>query len=158
VWQAILAAGSDRGLVPCGLGARDTLRLEAGMRLYGNDIDETTTVLEACLGWMVAWQKGEFVGAKALRDQKAAGLERKLVGFEMIQPGIARQGFAAYVSGEPAGIVTSGTLTPFLKKAIGFAYLPASSAAAGTEFDVDIRGRLARARVVPLPFYKRDRS
>jgi aminomethyltransferase len=156
VWQAILEAGKGVDLLPCGLGARDTLRLEAAMRLYGNDIDETTTVLEADLGWIVGWNK-DFIGADVLRKQKADGVSRKLVGFEMLDAGIARQGHDAYVAGQAAGRVTSGTQTPFLKKAIGMAYLPIGDAATGAEFDVDIRGRRARARVVPMPFYRRPK-
>src|SRR5439155_5437521 len=123
VWQAILESGKPAGIVPCGLGARDTLRLEASMRLYGNDIDETTTALEADLGWIVGWKKDDFLGAAALREQKATGPTRKIVGFEMLDRGIARHGYDAYVSGNKAGGVTSGTQTPFLKKAIGMAYL-----------------------------------
>jgi aminomethyltransferase len=155
VWLAILEAGRSIDLVPCGLGARDTLRLEAGMRLYGNDIDDATTPLEADLGWIVGWKKGDFLGADVLRTQKAEGIRRKLVGFEMRDRGIARQGYDAYVGDEKAGIVTSGTQTPYLKKAIGMAYLRVEHAVAGREFDVDIRGRRTRAAVVPLPFYKR---
>jgi aminomethyltransferase len=155
VWQAVLQAGQSVDLVPCGLGARDTLRLEAGMRLHGNDIDETTTVLEADLGWTVGWKKDDFIGADVLRRQKAEGVTRKLVGFEMRERGIARQGYEAFVDGARAGIVTSGTQTPYLKKAIGMAYLPIAAAHPGTEFDVDIRGRRTRAAVVPMPFYKR---
>ena len=155
VWQALLDAGQSAGIVPCGLGARDTLRLEAGMRLHGNDIDETTTAVEADLNWIVGWKKDDFVGAAALRDQKSNGAARKIVGFEMSDPGIARHGYEAYVGDTRAGVVTSGTQTPFLKKAIGMAYLPAAHTAAGSEFAVDIRGRRARARVVPMPFYKR---
>ena len=155
VWNAILAAGASAGLVPAGLGARDTLRLEAGMRLYGNDMDETTTVLEADLGWIVGWKKGDFLGADVLRKQKADGIDRKLVGFEMLERGIARHGYEAYAGGVKCGVVTSGTQTPFLKKAIGMAYVPAEQAPPGTEFDVDVRGRRLRAQVVPMPFYKR---
>jgi aminomethyltransferase len=155
VWQALLQAGQGAGVVPCGLGARDTLRLEAGMRLHGNDIDETTTVLEADLGWIVGWSKDGFVGAETLRAQKAAGVGRKLVGFEVVDPGIARHGYDAYVNGVKAGVVTSGTQTPYLKKSIGMAYLPVSASGPGTEFEIDIRGRRARAKVVPMPFYKR---
>jgi aminomethyltransferase len=155
VWQAILQAGERAGVIPCGLGARDTLRLEAAMRLHGNDIDETTTALEAGLGWMVGWQKDDFVGAAALRAQKASGPARKLVGFEMIDRGIARPGYDMYVGGAAVGRVTSGTHTPYLKKAIGMGYLPAAHTAPGAEFEVDIRGRRTRARVVPMPFYKR---
>jgi len=157
VWQAILESGRAAGVIPCGLGARDTLRLEAAMRLHGNDIDETTTALEADLGWIVGWKKDDFVGAPALRAQRASGVKRKLVGFEMMDRGIARHGYDAYVNGAKAGTVTSGTQTPFLKKAIGMAYLPVEHIAADTEFDVDIRERRIRARVVPMPFYKRQK-
>ena len=157
VWNAILAAGKPRGLVPAGLGARDTLRLEAGMRLYGNDMDETTTVLEADLGWIVGWKKDEFIGADVLRRQKSEGVSRKLVGFEVLDRAIARHGYDAYVDGTKAGIVTSGTQTPFLKKSIGMAYLPAEKTAAGTEFEIDVRGRRVRAQVVPMPFYQRPK-
>jgi aminomethyltransferase len=155
VWDALLNAGRAEGLVPAGLGARDTLRLEAGMRLYGNDMDETTTVLEADLGWIVGWKKASFIGAEALRRQKAEGVRRKLAGFEVLDRGIARHGYDVYVDGQKAGHVTSGTQTPHLKKAIGMAYLPASHTAPGSEFEVDVRGRRLRARVVPMPFYKR---
>jgi aminomethyltransferase len=155
VWDAILHAGMAAGVVPAGLGARDTLRLEAAMRLYGNDMDETTTVLEADLGWIVGWKKESFVGAEALRRQKQDGVARKLAGFEVLDRAIARHGYDVYVDGGKAGVVTSGTQTPYLKKAIGMAYLPADSTAAGTEFEIDVRGRRARAQVVPMPFYKR---
>jgi len=155
-WQALLEAGRPFDLIPCGLGARDTLRLEAAMRLYGNDIDDTTTVLEADLGWIVGWKKEDFIGAAALRSQKASGVSRKLVGFELVDRGIARHGYDVYIDGRTAGVVTSGTQTPFVKKAIGMAYVPASHIAVGTEIEVDIRGRRTRARIVPLPFYKRS--
>jgi aminomethyltransferase len=157
VWEALLQGGHDGGVIPCGLGSRDTLRLEAGMRLYGNDIDETTTPLEAELGWIIGRQKLDFIGAEALREQKAAGIRRKIAGFEMIEPGIARHGYDVYGAneGEPLGKVTSGTQTPFLKKAIGMAYVPTDYSRAGTELRVDIRGRRTVARVVPLPFYRR---
>ena len=155
VWLALLESGKAADVIPCGLGARDTLRLEAGMRLHGNDIDETTTAIEADLNWIVGWKKGDFVGAAALREQKASGAKRKIAGFEMLDRGIARHGYDAYVGDAKAGLVTSGTQTPFLKKAIGMAYLPLEHNAPGTEFDVDIRGRRTRARVVPMPFYKR---
>jgi aminomethyltransferase len=158
VWNAVLEAGRPAGLIPCGLGARDTLRLEAAMRLYGNEIDDTTTVLEADLGWIVGWKKGDFNGSDVLRRQKMEGVSRKLVGFEVVDRGIARHGHDVYVGGRKAGYVTSGTQTPFVKKAIGMAYLPAASTEPGTEFEIDVRGRKVRARVVPLPFYKRSRS
>ena len=155
VWLALLESGQTVGLIPCGLGARDTLRLEAAMRLHGNDIDESTSVLEADLGWIVGWKKSDFIGADALRAQKAAGVSRQLIGFEMVDRGIARQGYAAFFGDQQVGRVTSGTQTPYLKKAIGLAYLASAHTAPGTEFDVEIRGRRTRARVVPLPFYKR---
>ncbi len=155
VWQAILASGEPLGLVPCGLGARDTLRLEAGLRLYGNDIDETTTVLEADLGWMVGWNKPQFIGADALRQQKSGVLTRRLVGFELTDPGIARHGYDVYADGAAISKVTSGTQTPSLKKSIGMTYVPIAFAGHGQELEIDVRGRRARARVVPLPFYKR---
>jgi aminomethyltransferase len=158
LWLAILDAGQSSGLVPCGLGARDTLRLEAGMRLYGNDIDETTTPLEADLAWIVAWNKGDFIGADVLRRQKTEGIARKLVGFEMIDRGIARHGYALYIGEQLVGQVTSGTQTPYLKKAVGMAYLPIEHTEPGALFDVDIRGRRAGAKVVPLPFYKRGKQ
>jgi glycine cleavage system T protein (aminomethyltransferase) len=157
VWQAILDSGSGAGIIPCGLGARDTLRLEASMRLHGNDIDETTTALEADLGWIVGWKKDDFVGATRLREQKANGVERKIAGFEMLDRGIARHGYDVYIGDRKAGVVTSGTQTPFLKKAIGMAYLPVEATSPDTEFEVDIRGRRARARVIPMPFYKRPK-
>ena len=156
-WTALLDAGTGDGLVPCGLGARDTLRLEAGMRLHGNDIDETTTAVEADLNWIVGWKKDDFIGAARLRDQKAHGVTRRIVGFEMLDRGIARHGYDTYVGDAKAGLVTSGTQTPFLKKAIGMAYLPIAHTAPDTEFDVDIRGKRTRARVVPMPFYKRQK-
>ena len=158
VWEALLNAGRGAGVIPCGLGARDTLRLEAAMRLYGNDIDDTTTVLEADLEWIVGWSKGDFTGRPALEAQKASGLPRRLVGFEMVDRAIARHGYDVLVDGVKAGTVTSGTQTPFLRKAIGMAYLPVDRTEPGTEFEVDVRGRRARARVVPLPFYKRPKG
>jgi len=155
VWQAILSSGDPLGIVPAGLGARDTLRLEAGMRLYGNEIDDTTTPLEADLGWVVGWNKDDTIGMAALREQKARGVDRRLVGFEMLEEGIARRGHELFIGDSAVGTVTSGTQTPFLKKAIGMAYVPIGHSAPETELHVDIRGRRTRAHVVPLPFYKR---
>ena len=157
VWDAILQAGKAAGVVPAGLGARDTLRLEASMRLYGNDMDETTTVVEADLGWIVGWKKESFLGADVLKKQKAEGTSKKLVGFEMLDRAIARHGYDVYLDGQKAGVVTSGTQTPYLKKAIGMAYLPSDRQDPGTEFEVDIRGRRVKAGVVPMPFYKRQK-
>ena len=156
VWSALLAAGGSDGLLPAGLGARDTLRLEAGMRLCGQDMDETTTLIEAGLGWTVGWDKESFVGREALLDQKRTGPTRRLVGFEMLDRGIARQGHAVYAGADRVGRVTSGTLTPFLQKAVGMAYVPVELAARDTELSIDVRGRRLRARVVRMPFYKRS--
>jgi len=154
LFREILDAGRSSGVLPCGLGARDTLRLEAKMALYGNDIDETVTPLEADLGWIVKMKKGEFEGSEALSRQKAAGLTRKLVGFELVDRGIARHGYEAR-SASGRGVVTSGIPSPTLGKSIGLAYLPIADTAVGSEFEIDLRGRPARARVVETPFYKR---
>jgi aminomethyltransferase len=157
VWLALLESGRSADVIPCGLGARDTLRLEAGMRLHGNDIDETTTAVEADLNWIVGWKKDDFIGAAVLREQKARGVQRKIVGFEMLERGIGRHGYDAYVGEAKVGVVTSGTQTPHVKKSIGMAYLPIEHTTLDSEFDVDIRGRRTRARVVPMPFYKRQK-
>ena len=157
VWDAILAAGKPAGLLPAGLGARDTLRLEASMRLYGSDMDEQSTVLDADLGWIVGWKKSEFIGADVLRRQKAEGTAKKLIGFEMVDRAIGRHGYDVYIDGVKAGAVTSGTQTPYLKKAIGMAYVPSDRTAPGTELEIDVRGRRAKAVIVPMPFYKRAR-
>lgn len=158
LWDALLQAGHSAGLIPAGLGARDTLRLEAGMRLHGNDIDEAHTVVEADLGWIVGWKKDKFLGRDVLHEQKANGVERTLVGFEMVDRAIARHGHPVFVDDREVGVVTSGTQTPFLKKALGLAYVPPALREPGTEIQIDIRGRRARATVVPLPFYKRQKK
>jgi aminomethyltransferase len=157
VWQAIMESGRAADVIPCGLGARDTLRLEAAMRLFGNDIDESTTVLEADLGWTVGWKKDDFIGRDALLAQKARGVTRKLVGFEMVDRGIARHGYPVMDGARQVGVVTSGTQTPFLKKAIGMAYVPIESSASGAEITIDVRGRASKAQVIPMPFYKRPK-
>jgi aminomethyltransferase len=159
VWQALLESGRSADVIPCGLGARDTLRLEAAMRLYGQDIDESTTVLEADLGWIVGWSKIGFIGHDALARQRDDGPARKLIGFELLDRGIARHGYAVLAGRtRHVGVVTSGTQTPYLKRSIGLAYVPVELAAPGTEIGIDIRGRESRARVVPLPFYRRARA
>ena len=155
LWDAMLGAGAPSGLVPIGLGARDTLRLEASMALYGNDIDDTTTALEANLGWIVKMKKGDFIGRDSLVRQQEAGLTRKLIGFEVEGRAIARHGYPVLQDGRPVGTVTSGTFAPFLEKSIGMTYLPAGMCEAGTRFEVGIRNRTAAAVVVPTPFYKR---
>ncbi len=155
LWAELISAGAAHGLVPAGLAARDTLRLEAKMALYGNDIDDTTTVLEADLGWIVKLDKGEFIGRDALAAQRRDGVSRKLVGFEMTGRGIARPGYGAFCGGERLGEVTSGTHAPWVKKNIGLAYLPRGTWEPGTAFEIEIRGRREGAQVVPTPFYKR---
>ena len=155
VWTALLDAGRDAGVQPCGLAARDTLRLEASMRLYGQDIDETTTPLEAGLGWIVAWDKPGFEGADALRQQRQAGAARTLVGFRLLEPGIARHGHQVYAAGTCVGVVTSGSHAPFLKQSIGMAYVPTGQAVVGATIEIDIRGRRVRAEIVRMPFYRR---
>ncbi len=153
LWSALLDAGQPAGILPCGLGARDSLRLEMAYRLYGSDMDDGTTPLEAGLGWVVKFDKGDFVGREALLRQREQGLARKLVGFQVAGPGIARHGHAVVQDGRPVGIVTSGTRSPSLRTSIGLAYLPPALAAEGTSFTVDIRGRPVPATVVKTPFY-----
>lgn len=157
VFRKLLHAGASAGILPCGLGARDTLRLEAKMALYGNDIDHTTTPLEADLGWIVKLEKGDFAGRDVLLREKAEGPRRKLAGFEMIDRGIGRHGYPVVEGGEEIGVVTSGTHSPTLKKAIGLAYLPLDKTVPGTHINVLIRGKETKARVIPTPFYKRSK-
>jgi aminomethyltransferase len=156
LWDALIEAGVQ----PCGLACRDTLRLEAGMALYGNDIDDEHTPLEAGLGWIVKLDKGtEFLGAAALRAQKAAGVGRRLRGLEMEERGIPRHGYPVLSpSGELIGEVTSGTQAPFLGRPIAMAYVASEHAEPGAEVAVDIRGKPVRARVAKLPFYKRSKK
>jgi glycine cleavage system T protein (aminomethyltransferase) len=153
LWRALLSAGAR----PAGLGARDTLRLEARLCLYGNDIDETTTPLEAGLGWVVKLEKGDFIGRAALEQQKVAGLSRKLVGFEMVGRGIARHGYpiTAPSGGPPLGTVTSGGPSITLGKNIGLGYVPTALSTNGTSLGIEIRGKTVEATVVKTPFYKR---
>ncbi|HEX5735001.1 MAG TPA: glycine cleavage system aminomethyltransferase GcvT [Blastocatellia bacterium] len=158
IWNRLLVTGHDRGLVPCGLAARNTTRLEAAYRLHGNDMDETTTPLEAGLGWTVKLAKGDFTGREVLERQKAEGLRRKLVGFEMLDRAPARDGYPVLINGVEVGVVTSGSPAPYLKKNIGLAYLPIEHTAIGTEFSIAVRGRQIAARVVETPFYKRERK
>jgi aminomethyltransferase len=160
IWNKILEAGNfgaDDGVLPCGLAARNTLRLEAGMCLYGHEIDETTTLLEANLGWICKLNKGEFIGRERLATQKEEGIKRKLVGFEVTDRGIARDGQEVFIGGQRVGQVTSGSPAPFLKKNIGMAYVPVESATPGAAIGIDVRGRMVGARIVPLPFYKRPK-
>jgi aminomethyltransferase len=160
LWNKMLAAGhfgDSTGIIPCGLAARNTLRLEAGMALYGNDIDETTNLLEANLGWICKLDKGDFVGRDALAKEKEAGITRRLVGFEVTDRGIARDHQNVVVDDKVVGQVTSGSPAPYLKKNIGFAYVPIELANVGQQLKIDVRGRLVDAQVVKTPFYKRAR-
>ena len=160
LWNKMLEfgkVGTETGVLPCGLAARNTLRLEAGMSLYGHEIDETTTLLEANLGWICKLDKGEFIGREKLAQQKEAGLKRRLVGFEITERGIARDDQEVVIGDRRVGKVTSGSPAPYLKKNIGFAYVPAEFAAVGGEIKIDVRGRLVGAQIVKTPFYKRAR-
>jgi aminomethyltransferase len=158
LWKSIMSAGKRHGLLPAGLGARNTLRLEAGLLLYGNDIDRSTTLLEAGLGWIVKLGKGRFVGSESLAREKAEGPKRNLVGLEMLGPEIAREHYPVIVDGQEVGHVTSGCPSITLKKNIGFAYLPVDLAAVGETCDVLVRKRACKAQVVSVPFYKRSRE
>ncbi|HEY6104260.1 MAG TPA: glycine cleavage system aminomethyltransferase GcvT [bacterium] len=156
VWDALMEAGRPAGLAPVGLGARDTLRLEASYMLYGNDIDETTTPLEAPLSWTVKLEKGEFIGRDVLVKQKTEGTARRLVGFEMTERAIPRHGYALRSDGTVTGQVTSGTFGPWVQKSIGMGYVARAQAKPGNSLGVEIRGKKAGAVIVKLPFYKRS--
>jgi aminomethyltransferase len=159
VWNEVLEAGREFGIVPCGLGARNTLRLESKMALYGHEISDTINVWEAGLDRYCKMEKGEFIGRAALERAKAAGLKRTLVGLEMIDRGIARDEYCCCSeSGKAVGVVTSGSPSPTLSKNIALAYVPPAMAAAGTTVYVEIRGQKCKARVVPTPFYKRQKK
>ena len=151
IWQALMATGE---VSPAGLGARDTLRLEMGMALYGNDIDDTVTPLEANLAWLVKLAKGPFVGSDVLAKQKAEGVKKRLVGFTMQDRVFPRHGYPVFANGEPSGEVRSGTMSPTLGIPIGTAYLPTALAKEGTTFEVEIRGKRVPATVTKPPFYK----
>lgn len=160
IWNKLLDAGnfgSDTGVLPCGLAARNTLRLEAGMALYGHEIDESTTLLEANLGWICKLNKGAFIGREALAKQKDEGVRRRLVGFEVTDRGIARDGQNVVIDGERLGKVTSGSPAPYLKKNIGMAYVPTEFANEGQQIQIDVRGKLVGAQIVKTPFYKRQK-
>jgi len=160
VWNQLMAAGAEFGIRPCGLGARNTLRLEAGMSLYGHEISEEINVFEAGLARWLKLDKGAFLGREALLAiQSAGGAGRKLVGLEMVERGIGRDGYAVLsLEGQPIGAITSGSPAPFLKKNIALALIPVEMAASGTDVLVDVRGNQVRAKQVPLPFYKRAKK
>lgn len=156
IWNAILAAGKDKGLIPAGLGCRNTLRLESKMALYGHEISDEIHALEAGLGWIVKFDKGDFIGREALLKAKEAGLPRKLVGFRTLEKrDIARDGMAVVKGGAPVGFVTSGAPSPTVGQNIGLALVPSDDTKVGTRILIEIRGKAAEAEVVPTPFYKR---
>ena len=159
VWNEVLAAGKEFGVVPCGLGARNTLRLEAKLPLYGHEISDTITVWEAGLDRFCKMEKPEFIGREALEKAKSEGLKRTLVGLEMVDRGIARDGYKVKdTGGREIGYVSSGSPAPFLKKNIALAYVPPELSALGSELLVEIRGQGVKAKVVPTPFYKRPKK
>jgi aminomethyltransferase len=158
VWSTLVEAGQPFGLKPAGLGARNTLRLEAAYPLYGNELDSETTLLEANLGWICKLDKGDFLGRDALIQQKQHGLRKKLVGFEMEERGIARDHYPVWIEGTKQGCVTSGSYAPYLRKNIGLAYVPPWSAEPGRELEVEIRAKPVRARQTSLPFYRRAKN
>lgn len=153
--QKLWADLQNAGVIHCGLGCRDTLRLEAALHLYGQDMNDETTPLEAGLGWLIHWdEKGDFVGKEILQAQKENGVEKRLVGLEMQERGIARHDYPVLINGEKVGIVTSGTMSPTLDKAIALAYLPKEFSKLGQLVDIEIRDKLYPAKVVKKPFYK----
>lgn len=154
VWQALMREGKQFGLLPAGLGARDSLRLEMGYALYGNDIDERRTPLEAGLGWVTKLDKGDFIGRDAIAKQKESGVRERLVGFICQERGFPRHGYTVQIDGEAVGEVTSGIVSPMLQQGIGMAYVPAESAKPGTRIDIMVRDRAIPAEIVRPPFYK----
>jgi len=161
VWFAILENGEKSGIVPCGLAARDSLRLEAGMPLHGNDIDTNTTVLEAGMKWVLKFKKGDFIARDTLKSQKEKGIDKKLVGFEMVEDGIPRDHAEVFKNHEdknPVSTVTSGGYMPFIKKNVGLVYLPVELTETGTEIFVNIHGEKKKAKIVPTPFYSRKKK
>jgi aminomethyltransferase len=156
-WDQLLKAGAECEAKPAGLGSRDLLRLEAGYLLYGNDMDENTSPLEADAEWVVAWNKGAFQGQLALLQQKEDGLTRQLAAFEMVERGIPRHDMTIFSNGQSVGKVTSGNFSPILQKGIGLGYLPPALCKEGMSLEVDIRGKRVQAKIVKLPFYKRPK-
>ncbi|MBN2067841.1 MAG: glycine cleavage system aminomethyltransferase GcvT [Candidatus Diapherotrites archaeon] len=154
MWNAILEAGAEFGIEPCGLASRDTLRLEAAMMLYGQDIDEKHSVLECPYEMLVAWEK-QFIGKEALERQRESNIDKKLVGFQLLDRGIARHGHKLLDNGKEIGVVTTGNFSPTLKKSIGLGYIGVEFSKPGSEFEIDIRGKKARAKAVEMPFYRR---
>jgi aminomethyltransferase len=153
VWNAILEAGKQFDIEPCGLGARDTLRLEAGLCLYGNDIDEETTPLEAGLGFVVKLKKDSFIGKDALVKQKAEGIKKKRIGLTMLERSIPRQGNDVFKDNQKIGVVTSGTFSPILEKGVAVAYVSVENAVEGNAVEIKIRDKMAKAQIARFPLY-----
>ena len=158
LWQRLFEVGKEFDLKPIGFGARDTLRLESKFLLYGHDMNDETNPVEAGLSWTIGWDKDDFIGKKSLDDQKARGVRRKLIGFELTDRGIAREGCPIQVSGKNIGSVTSGTFSPTLKKGIGLAYVSTEYSQIGQSLEIEVRGKLQKAQIVKTPFYKRLKS
>ncbi len=158
VWKTVIQAGQSSHLIPIGFGARDTLRLEAGMLLYGQDMDDTTSAVEAGLEWALDLEKPNFIGRERNSQEKQKGATRRLVGFEMLGRGIPRHGFPVEKGGRSLGVVTSGSFAPSLKKNIGLAYVPSADSKIGNEVEIAIRSEKVKAQIVKLPFYKRSHA
>ncbi len=157
LWTLLLQQGEAHGITPAGLGARDTLRLEAAMALYGHELDEDTTPWEAGLNWVVKMGKGDFIGREALARQQAEGVQRRLVGFEVTSRGIAREGHTVFAGDARVGVVTSGTFSPTFERALGMAYVSSEASEPGTEIKIEVRKRVLDAKVVETPFYRRPK-
>lgn len=157
LWRQLMSAGTELGLEPCGLGCRDTLRLEARLPLYGHELTESITPLEAGLGMFVKLEAGDFIGRASLLEQKTEGVQRKLVGIQLLDRGIPRAGYPVYQDGKQVGEMTSGTLSPTLKLPLGLAIVESSLAVIDTELDVEIRGKFIKAKVIKAPFYRRQK-
>ncbi|MEK7790623.1 MAG: glycine cleavage T C-terminal barrel domain-containing protein, partial [Deltaproteobacteria bacterium] len=159
VWDALLETGKSFGIQPCGLGARDTLRIEMRYPLYGHELSKEITPLEADLEWVVKWKKGDFIGKEALTEQKEKGISRHLKGFELLEDGIPRQGYLIYsAQNELIGEVTSGTLSPFIKKGIGIGFIKPPWSSIGEEINIEIRSKRVKAKIVETPFVKRRKK
>jgi len=157
LWNDFLEAGAEYGILPCGLAARNTLRLESAMSLYGHELSDEISPLEAGLGWISKLGKGDFIGREPMAKLKEEGLKKKLVGFEMVDKGIARDEMEVYIGDEKVGYVSSGSPAPYLKKNIGLAFVPTEFAKTGQEITIDVRGKKLAAVIVPTPFYKREK-
>ncbi len=158
LWKRLFEVGKNFDLKPIGFGARDTLRLESKFLLYGHDMNDETNPLEAGLSWTIGWTKENFIGKQALEQEKSRGVKKKLIGFELTDRGIAREGCPIQVNGKVVGKVTSGTFSPTLKQSIGLAYVSTEFAQVGQTLEIEVRGKAQKARIVKTPFYKREKE